>query len=102
MPQPNDFLVKRDTQKPAEEAVFTYFGPYGATERFRFLVLKEAGAFISVLPGRDGRFKTGLRALRWETAEGGKPTTYVVVKTRPNRIDLRRLPEGAQAATEQE
>jgi len=98
MPQPNDFLVKRDEkndkQHPAEEAVFTYFGPVGTTEarqRFRFLVLKEAGDTISVLPGTDARFKAGLKALRWEAAEGGKPTTYLVVKTKANRIDLRKM-----------
>lgn len=98
MPQPNDFLVKRDDKNaqknPAEEAVFTYFGPVGTTEarqRFRFLVLKESGDTISVLPGADARFKAGLKALRWEKAEGGTSTSYLVVKTKANRIDLRKI-----------
>ena len=95
MPQPNDFLVKREEKSaqkhPAEEAVFTYFGPVGTTQRYRFLVLKEAGDLISVLPGADARFKTGLKAIRWDQAEGGVSTTYMVLKTRPNRIDLRKI-----------
>ena len=95
MPQPNDFLVKRDEKSaqrnPAEEAVFTYFGPVGTTQRHRFLVLKEGGDLLSVLPGADARFKVGLKALRWDQAEGGSSTTYLVLKTRPNRIDLRKL-----------
>jgi hypothetical protein len=95
MPQPQDFLVKREDKSaqknPASEAVFTYFGPVGTTQRFRFLVLKEAGELLSVLPGAEGRFKSGLKALRWDQPEGGESSTYLVLKTRPNRIDLRRL-----------
>jgi len=95
MAQPNDFLVKREEKSagknPAEEAVFTYLGPVGTTQRFRFLVLKEAGDLLSVLPGSESRFKTGLKALRWKEPEGGAWTTYLVLKTRPNRIDLRRI-----------
>jgi hypothetical protein len=95
MPQPNDFLVKREEKSaqksPADDAVFTYFGPEGVTQRFRFLVLKEAGDLLSVLPGAEAKFKTGLKAWRWEQVEGGKPTTYLVLKTKPNRIDLRKL-----------
>lgn len=95
MPQPNDFLVKREDKSaqknPAEEAVFTYFGPIGTTQRFRFLVLKETGDTISVLPGAEARFKNGLKALRWEQAEGGASTTYLVLKTKANRIDLRKI-----------
>jgi hypothetical protein len=95
MPQPNDFLVKREEKtaqkNPAEEAVFTYFGPLGTTQRFRFLVLREAGDTISLLPGADARFKVGLKALRWDQLEGGASTSYLVLKTKANRIDLRRL-----------
>lgn len=97
MPQPNDFLVKRDEKtaqkNPADEAVFTYFGPLGTTQRFRFLVLKETGDLLSLLPGAEARFKTGLKALRWDQAEGGTSTSYLVLKTKANRIDLRRLAE---------
>ena len=95
MPQPNDFLVKREEKagqrNPATEAVFTYFGPVGTTQRFRFMVLKEAGELLSVLPGAERSFKTGLKALRWDQAEGGDATTYMVLKTKPNRIDLRKI-----------
>jgi hypothetical protein len=95
MPQPNDFLVKREEKtahkNASDEANFTFFGPVGTTQRFRFLVLKEAGELLSVLPGAEARFKTGLKALRWDQAEGGESTTYMVLKTKPNRIDLRRL-----------
>ncbi len=95
MPQPHDFLVKSQAKSeekaPAEDAVFTYFGPEDAQERFRFLVVREGGDLISILPSGDARFKTGWKALRWEKAEGGEPTTYLVVKTRPRRVDLRKL-----------
>ena len=95
MPQPNDFLVKREEKSaqknPAGEAVFTFFGPIGTTQRFRFLVLKETGDTISLLPGSEARFKTGLKAMRWDQAEGGTSTNYLVLKTKANRIDLRKI-----------
>jgi hypothetical protein len=91
--QADDFLVKRrddDAKKhPDGEAEFTYFGPVGDPNRFRFLVLREDGDLISILPG-EGRFKKGLHAWRWEEDEGGEPTDYLVLKTRSNRIDLKR------------
>src|SRR5262245_20254453 len=59
MPQPNDFLVKREEmtahKNASDEATFTFFGPEGTTQRFRFLVLKEAGELLSVLPGAEAR-----------------------------------------------
>jgi hypothetical protein len=93
MPQPNNFLVKRQEKQALEskDAVYTWFGPVDTTERFRFLVVKEAGDLVSVLPNSDGRFKTGLKALRWTEAKDGTSTTWLVVKTRPNRIDLRKI-----------
>ena len=91
MPQPSDFLVKRENQKTSDDAVFTWFGPVGTAQRYRFLVLKEAGDLVSILPGSEARFKTGLEALRWAAAEGGESTRFLVLKTRPNRIDLRRI-----------
>jgi hypothetical protein len=95
MPQPNDFLVKREEKTahrhPADDAVFTFFGPVGTTQRFRFLVLKEAGDLLSLQPGGEARFKVGLKALRWDQVEGGTSSEYLVLKTRPNRIDLRRI-----------
>ncbi len=93
MPQPNDFLVKSQQKQALEskDATYAYFGPVETTDRFRFLVVREAGDLISVQPSSEGRFKTGLKALRWSEAKGGESTTYIVVKTRPNRIDLRRI-----------
>lgn len=93
----DDFLVRRQEQaRPADDASFTFFGPPGTDERYRFLVTKEQGDLISVLPTRDGRFKKGLLAWRWEEAEGGEPTPYRTVKTTARRIDLRResAPQG--------
>ncbi len=87
----DDFLVRRqEKNKPADEAQFTWFGPAGTTDRFRFLVTKELGDVISILPTREGRFKKGLEAWRWDEAEGGEPTLYRTLKTTGRRIDLRR------------
>jgi len=95
MPQPSDFLVKRNEKNaaasPAGDAVFTWFGPVDVQERFRFLVVREAGDDISVSPITDAKFKVGLKAWRWKEREGGTPEPYVVVKTKPTRVDLRRL-----------
>jgi hypothetical protein len=94
MPQPNDFLVKRNEKNaaasPASDAVFTWFGPTDVQDRWRFLVEREAGDDISVAPIQDAKFKVGLKAWRWKEREGGTPETYVVVKTKPTRVDLRR------------
>ncbi len=93
MRQPDDFLIRKPKPEdhPSDEAEFTFFGPPHAEERFRFLVLRESGDDISVLPG-EGRFKKGLDAWRWEEAKGGEPERYIVLKTKHNRIDLRRMP----------
>ncbi len=89
--KPHDFLTSRkDQERPAEEATFTYFGPTDTAERFRFLVVRESDDLISVLPSTEGRFKKGLTAWRWDEAEGGEPTVYRTMKTTPRRIDLRR------------
>jgi hypothetical protein len=93
----DDFLVRRrEKNAPSDDAQFTWFGPAGTDDRFRFLVTREQGDVISLLPTRDGRFKKGLVAWRWDAAEGGEPTTYRTVKTTARRIDLRR--EGGPAA----
>lgn len=87
----DDFLVRRqEKNKPSEDAQFAWFGPPGTEDRFRFLISKEQGDLISLVPTRDGRFKKGLTAWRWDAAEGGEPTVYRTVKTTPRRIDLRR------------
>jgi hypothetical protein len=90
----NDIFTRRKNEAQAknksDEAQFTWFGPVDAQDRFRFLVVREDGDDISILPG-EGRFKKGLRAWRWDAAEGGEHETYVVQKTKHNRIDLRRV-----------
>lgn len=95
MPQPNDFLVKRQEKNasasPDSGAVFTYFGPEDAQDRYRFLVVREAGDDVSVTPITDAKFKVGLKAWRWKEPEGGSPEVYVVVKTKATRVDLRRV-----------
>jgi hypothetical protein len=95
MPQPSDFLVKRNEKNamasPAGEAVFAWFGPVDVQDRYRFLVVREAGDDVSVAPISDAKFKVGLKAWRWKEREGGTPETYVVVKTKPTRVDLRRV-----------
>lgn len=93
---PSDqFLSKRqENEAPAEEAQFTWFSPPGHGEdRVKFMVTRENGDELSVLPGQEGRFKKGLRAWRWKDEETSEDhEIYTVVKTRHNRIDLRRLP----------
>ena len=91
----DDFLVKRE-QKAAEKAAgeggsFTYFGPVGVQDRFRFLIVREDGDAISLQPISDAKFKVGLSAWRWQEREGGTPETYVVVKTVASRVDLKRV-----------
>ncbi len=94
---PSDqFLTQRqESEAPDEAAEFAWLSPPGQNDgRVRFLVTKESGDELSVLPGQQGRFKKGLRAWRWkddEVTDGHE--IYVCVKTRHNRIDLRRLPQ---------
>jgi hypothetical protein len=101
MPQPNDFLVKREQKQteahPGEGgAEFAWFGPLEAHEqRHRFLVVKEAGDDVSLVPGTEAKFKVGLKALRWKGAKSEDPKevpgTYLVVKTTGRRVDLKKL-----------
>ena len=100
MPQPNDFLVKREQKiadaHPASEAQFAWFGPVDAADqRHRFLVVREAGDDVSVVPEGEARFKVGLKAWRWKGPKSEdaaeKPSTYLVVKTTARRVDLKKL-----------
>ena len=99
MPQPDDFLVKREKKAaedhPAEGAQFAWFGPVDAhDQRHRFLVVREEGDELSLVPGTEAKFKVGLRALRWKGAKSEDPKevpgTFLVVKTTARRVDLRR------------
>lgn len=95
IPRKDDFLIKREqkaTEKAAGEGgLFTYFGPSGVQDRFRFLVVREDADSVSVQPITDAKFKVGLDAWRWKEREGGEPESWVVTKTTPNRVDLKRL-----------
>ena len=97
MPRNDDFLVRRAEKNaqasPSADAQFTYFGPVGVQDRYRFLVVKETGDDISVTPIRDAKFSVGLQAWRWKEAEGGSPETWLVIKTKPSRVDLKRVPK---------
>ncbi len=89
---PKDFLITRkEEEAPAEEALFTWIGPTDAEDRFRFLVTKDAGDNLSVLPSTEGRFKKGLTCWRWDQAEEGTFKVYRTVKTTARRIDLVRV-----------
>ena len=93
MANPDQFLRKREVGT-AEDAVFTWLSPPSPGEqRNKFLLVKEGGDDISILPGSEARFKKGLRAWRFEQEEGGEHEVYMVLKTRHNRIDLRRVPQ---------
>lgn len=90
----DDFLVKRE-KKAADatasaDAPYAYFGPVGVKDRFRFLVVREEGENVSVQPIADAKFKVGLDAWRWTEPEGGTAVRWIVVKTTPNRVDLRK------------
>lgn len=74
----------------AESAVFTWFSPVDEPElRFRYAVIKEEGDKLSIQPG-EARFKKGWPALRWTADKDGESTKWIVLKTKPNRIDLER------------
>lgn len=80
--------------KTSDDARVTWFGPVGEPSvRFRYGILEEEGDLLSVLPG-EGRFKKGLKAVRYGSEEAEEGELYVVLKTRPSRIDLRRAGEG--------
>jgi hypothetical protein len=67
----------------------TWFGPPDTDQRFRYGVIKEEKGVLSLQPGPI-KFKKGLTCLRWDAAEGGKSTVYLVLKTTPTRVDLRK------------
>ena len=75
------------------DAVFTWFGPVDAPKtRFRYAVVKEEDGVLSIQPG-EGRFKSGLKAVRYDSQDAEDGAEWVVVKTRPTRIDLKQAGE---------
>ena len=91
--KPKDFLISRQKERaPSEETEFAWFGPPHSVERFRFVITREDGDTVSIIPG-EGKFKRGLTAWRWDGPEGedGESTSYVTVKASSRRIDLRRV-----------
>ena len=81
------------TSKESEKAVFTWFGPVGEPQvRYRYAVIKEEDGILSIQPG-EGRFKKGLKAVRYESEDAESGSTWLVVKVRNNRIDLQPVTE---------
>lgn len=75
----------------SEDAVLTWFGPVDDVHtRFEYPVIKEEEGIVSIAPG-EGRFKKGLKALRYTSEDTEESTIWLVLKTRPNRIDLRQV-----------
>ena len=94
----DDFLVRRekkaDEAAASGDAAFAWFSPVGEPgkgERMRFLVVRDAGDLVSIQPVTEVKFKVGLGAWRWKTAEGGAPESYLVLKTTASRVDLTKL-----------
>ncbi|MAB91161.1 MAG: hypothetical protein VX913_16015 [Planctomycetota bacterium] len=72
-------------------ATFTWFGPEDEPEtRMRYAVIKEEDGLLQIQPG-EGRFRKGLKAWRYATEDADAHTAWGVLKTRPNRIDLKPL-----------
>jgi hypothetical protein len=77
-----------EKSREGDDVRWTWFSPVDAPRlRIRYAVIQEEGRLLSIQPG-EGRFKTGLEALRWTAEKDGESTRYVVRKTRPTRIDL--------------
>src|SRR5262245_11897554 len=95
MPRGYDVFKKpgadRTSEVPQDDPKDTYswFGPPDTTERFKFSLIKEEGDLVSVQPGTV-KFKKGLTCLRWTAEKGGESQLYVVLKTTPSRIDLKK------------
>jgi len=78
-----------DAPKGAPLEAVTWFGPPDVAQRWRYGVIREEGDLLSIQPGAV-KFKAGLTCLRWTAAEGGDSTLYVVLKTTPSRVDLKK------------
>jgi len=81
-----------EKSKESQEAVWAWFSPVGEPRaRHRYAVIKEEEGVLSIQPD-EGRFKKGLKAVRYDSEEEQEGREYVVLKTRPNRIDLQPAP----------
>jgi hypothetical protein len=95
MPRGYDVFKKQgadrtfDVPKDAPSGTYSYFGPPDTAERFKFSLIKEEGDLVSLQPGQV-KFKKGLTCLRWTAEKGGESQLYVVLKTTPSRIDLKK------------
>lgn len=95
MPRDENFTFRPDfsdagsKSEESSDARFTWFSPPEEPEtRYRYAVIKEEGDLLQIQPA-EGRFKKGLQAWRYDCEETEKYTVWAVVKTRPNRIDLK-------------
>lgn len=83
-----DFSEAGESGIESSDASFTWFSPPEEPEtRYRYAVIKDEGDLLQIQPS-EGRFKKGLKAWRYKGEETEKYSVWVVVKTRPNRIDL--------------
>jgi hypothetical protein len=78
-----------EVRKDAPAGSYGWFGPPESTERFKFAIIKEEGDQLSLQPGTV-KFKKGLTCLRWTEEKAGTSSLYVVLKTTPSRIDLKK------------
>lgn len=93
----DDSIFKPDLSKAGSKskegdgANWTWFSPPGEPDhRFRYAVIKEEGGLCQILPD-EARFKKGLKAWRFAGEEETDHTVWMVLKTKPNRIDLKQV-----------
>ena len=87
-----DFSDAGQKSGDGEGASYLWFSPVGEPEsRLRYAVIDdELDGMLQIEPG-EGRFKKGLKAWCYRSEEGDEHTEWVVLKTRPNRIDLKQV-----------
>ena len=85
-----DFKDAGSKSQEGDDAVWTWFSPPDeADSRHKYAVIKEEDGLLQIQPG-EGRFKKGLKAVRYKSEDSKTGKTWLVLKTRPNRIDLKR------------
>ena len=87
-----DFSDAGQKSSDGDGAEFVWFSPVEEPEsRLRYAVIeKEDGGVLKIEPG-EGRFKKGLKAWCFVSEEAEEHTEWLVLKTRPNRIDLKQI-----------